>query len=96
MIDRIKRGEAPVLPAPEPTVADLAERYVKAHLEVNCQPKMVESFGRCERFLTPEEYRRLGRVLAMAAADVLENITIAALALSHTGYGPFAAPGAPK
>ena len=145
MLDRIKRGEEPVprAPAPEPTVADLAERYMEAHVEVNCRPKTVETFGRIvrlhivpelghlalsavdrshvaalhykmrdkpyqanqtvsvlakmfslaeawgmtpprrnpcrsvrhykehrrERFLTPEEYRRLGRVLAEAAAD---------------------------
>ena len=40
IIDRIKRGEDPVpAPAqPEPTVADLAERFMCAHVEVNCKP----------------------------------------------------------
>ena len=40
VIDRLKKGEEafPEPPAPEPTVADLAERYVEAHLEVNCRP----------------------------------------------------------
>ena len=40
IIDRIKRGEDPVpAPAqPEPTVADLAERFMRAHVEVNCKP----------------------------------------------------------
>lgn len=43
MIDRIKRGEDPVptAPAPEPTVAELAERYMKAHEEVDCRPGTV-------------------------------------------------------
>ena len=37
VIDRIRRGEEPFppKPAPELTMADLAVRYVKAHLEVN-------------------------------------------------------------
>ena len=40
VIDRLKRGEDafPEPPSPEPTVADLAERYMKAHVEVNCRP----------------------------------------------------------
>ena len=57
MIDRIKRGEepAPREPAPEPTVADLAERYMKAHVEVNCRPGTVETFGRIVRlYIVPE------------------------------------------
>ena len=57
MIDRIKRGEDPVprAPAPEPTVADLAQRYVTAHLEVNCRPGTVETFGRIVRlYIVPE------------------------------------------
>ena len=38
VIDRIKRGEDPVPPEPEPvlTVAGLAERYMEAHVAVNC------------------------------------------------------------
>ena len=38
VIDRIKRGEDPVPPEPEPvlTVAGLAERYMEAHVTVNC------------------------------------------------------------
>ena len=57
MIDRIKRGEDPVPPepAPEPTVAELAERYMKAHVEVNCRPKSVEALGRVVRlYVVPE------------------------------------------
>ena len=48
MIDRIRRGEDPVPPppAPEPTVADLAARYMDAHVERNCRPATVESYRR--------------------------------------------------
>lgn len=47
MIDRIRRGEDPVprAPAPESTVAHLAARFMKAHVEVNCRPKTVETLG---------------------------------------------------
>ena len=50
-IDRIKQGLEPVPPpaAPEPTVADLAERYMEAHVQVNCRPATVEAFGRILR-----------------------------------------------
>ena len=46
MIDRIRRGRDPVAPpAPEePTVADLAERFLAAHVEVNCKPRTVETY----------------------------------------------------
>jgi len=48
VIDRIRRGEAPFPPepAPEPTMADLADRYVTAHLEVNCCPRTIATFRR--------------------------------------------------
>ena len=67
MIDRIKRGEDPVPPErlPEPTVADLAARYLSAHVEVNCRAKTVEAFGRIVRlYIVPE----LGN-LALSAVD---------------------------
>ena len=57
VIDRIKKGEEafPEPPAPEPTVADLAERYIEAHLKVNCRPGTVETFGRVVRlYILPE------------------------------------------
>ena len=46
IIDRIKRGMDPVpsAPAPELTVADLAERCMSAHVKVNCRPKTVELY----------------------------------------------------
>ena len=45
MIDRIRRGRDPVPPAPEaPTVADLAARFMAAHVEVNCKPGTVEKY----------------------------------------------------
>ncbi len=47
VIDRIKRGEdpVPVAPEPEPTVAGLAERFLRAHVEVNCSVNTRDSFG---------------------------------------------------
>ena len=57
MIDRIRRGEDPVPaePEPEPTVADLAERFMKTHVEVNCRPKTVETLGHVvRRHIVPE------------------------------------------
>ena len=57
VIDRIKRGEDPhpPAPAPEPTVADLAERYIQSHVEVNCRPNTVEVFRRVVKlYIAPE------------------------------------------
>ena len=57
LIDRIRRGQDPfpAPPAPEPTMADLAERYMKAHVEVNCRPKTVEVFRRVVNlYILPE------------------------------------------
>ena len=74
MIDRIKRGEDPALPepAPEPTVAELAERYMKAHVEVNCRPKSVETLGRVVRlYVVPE--------LGVLPVSAVERSHIAAL-----------------
>ena len=56
-IDRIKQGLEPNPPpaAPEPTVADLAERYMEAHVRVNCRPATVDAFGRILRlYIVPE------------------------------------------
>ena len=145
VIDRIKRGEEPVSAPPEPelTVAGLAHRFMRVHVQVHCKPRTVTTYrsvldghilpalgataisvvgpsdiaalhhalrdtpgtanravkvvsamfrlaeawelvapGRnpcrsvrhykqrsCERFLTPDEYRRLGRALREAQAD---------------------------
>ncbi len=48
VIYRIRRGEepfpAPV--APEPTMVDLAGRFMKAHVEANSKPGTVKSFRR--------------------------------------------------
>ena len=45
MIDRIRRGRDPVPAAPEePTVADLAARFMAAHVERNCKPGTVEKY----------------------------------------------------
>ena len=57
MIDRIRRGEDPVPPPEpaEPTVADLAARFMTAHVEVNRRPGTVETY-RCllGRHILPE------------------------------------------
>ena len=145
VIGRIKRGEEPVPAPPEPefTVAALAERFMRVHVQVHCKPRTVTTYRSvldghilpalgataisavgpsdiaalhhrlrdtpgtangavrvvsamfrlaeawelvaprrnpcrsvrlykqrsCERFLTPDEYRRLGRALREAQAD---------------------------
>ena len=45
-IDRIRRGEEAVRPPPEPepTVADLAERFMTKHVAVNCRPGTAETY----------------------------------------------------
>ena len=57
LIDRIKRGQDPAPPEPEPelTVASLAERYMRVHVKVNCRPGTVETFGRVVNlYILPE------------------------------------------
>ena len=46
IIDRIKRGLDPVPPEPEPepTVADLAARCMRAYMKVHCKPKTEELY----------------------------------------------------
>ena len=48
VIDRIKRGEDPK-PAREPTVADLAERFLKNHVEVRCKPNTAKNYRKALR-----------------------------------------------
>lgn len=47
VIDRIKQGGPPfpAVPEAEPTVAALAERFLRAHVEVNCSASTGNSFG---------------------------------------------------
>ena len=61
VIDRIRRGEEPFppVPTPEPTMADLAERYIKAHLEVNCRPTTVQT---CRRVVDLHILPQLGEL----------------------------------
>ena len=56
VVDRIRRGEDPAPLAPkEPTVADLAARYMDAHVTLNCRPGTVEVVGRLlDRHILPE------------------------------------------
>ena len=67
IIDRIKRGMDPIPapPAPELTVAGLAERCMSAHAKVNCRPKTVELYRHAiNSYIVPE----LGS-LAIGAVD---------------------------
>ena len=56
IVDRIRRGEDPVPPPEpaEPTVADLAARFMEAHVRVNCRPATVETYrGLLGRHILP-------------------------------------------
>ena len=46
VIDRIKRGEDPFPPepAPEPTVADLADRFLENFVSVRCKPRTAKNY----------------------------------------------------
>ena len=48
VIDRIKRGKDPfpAAPQPEPTVAELAKRFMDAHVTVNCKPSSAVLYRR--------------------------------------------------
>ncbi len=48
VIDRIKRGEDPT-PAPEPTVADLAKRFLQNQVAVRCKRKTEENYRKALR-----------------------------------------------
>ena len=49
IIDRIKTGQEPLPAEPErdrgPTVADLADRFMRAHVAVNCKPATAVRYG---------------------------------------------------
>lgn len=47
-IDRIKQGESPIPPppAPEPTMADLAERYLREYVPAHCRESSAEMYRR--------------------------------------------------
>ena len=60
VIDRIKRGEEPEPAPPEPelTVAVLAERFMRMHVEQHCKPRTVTTYRLAvcaphARFVTP-------------------------------------------
>ncbi|MCY4393567.1 MAG: tyrosine-type recombinase/integrase [Rhodospirillaceae bacterium] len=62
IIDRIRRGEDAVPPpeSPEPTVADLAARYLAAHVAANCRPRTAETVERTVRLHILPELGGLG------------------------------------
>ena len=57
IIDRIKQGLEPV-PAPELTVAVLAERYLQGHVAVNCRASTLESVPEPPHHIHPAGIRR--------------------------------------
>ncbi len=72
IIDRIKRGKDPLPPPPAPqwTVADLAERYMQAYVEVNCRPPTIRAYRNLvTKYIVPE----LGElsITAVGRAQVL-------------------------
>ena len=80
MITRIKAGEDPkpetAKPAPAPTVAELAERYLVEHVEVRCKPRTVESCRwLVKKFVNPD----LGKM----TIDAVDREHIAALHHKH-------------
>ena len=74
VIDRIKRGEPPVSvpPAPELTVAALAERYMRAHVLVRCKPSTAGTY----RFVLD---RHILPALGETPVDAVGRSDIAAL-----------------
>ena len=79
-IARIKAGEDPnpeaAKPAPVPTVAELAERYLVEHVEVRCKPRTVEACcWLVKKFVLPH----LGKM----AIDAVDREHIAALHHRH-------------
>ena len=57
IIDRIKQGLEPV-PAPELTVAVLAERYLQGHVAVNCRASTLEAYRSLPHHIHPAGIRR--------------------------------------
>ena len=56
-IDRIRQGLPPEPPQAEsePTIADLAERYMESHVRVNCRPNTITNFAKALRIcIVPE------------------------------------------
>ena len=83
VIDRIKRGMDPMPepPAPEVTIADLAERCVSAHGAVNCGPNTMKNYRNAiDAYIVPE----LG-VLSLGAVDCAQ-VTALHYRLRDTPY----------
>ena len=80
IIARIKKGQPPFPeePTPEPTVADLAERYMREYVELHCKPVTVSHYrGILRKHIVPA----LGELLVRA-------VTHGDILAFHTGlYG---------
>ncbi|MCY4230947.1 MAG: tyrosine-type recombinase/integrase [Alphaproteobacteria bacterium] len=72
-IDRIKRGEDPIPPEPEPTVADLAVLCLKDHVAARCKPA------------TAENYRKSidGHILPALGSKALKDVVLEDAANLH-------------
>ena len=57
VIDRIRAGESPLPeraePETEPTVADLAERYLRTHVAVECKPSSAQRYRQALKHILP-------------------------------------------
>ena len=72
VIDRIKRGEEPTPPPAGATVADLAARYLSAHVAVNCNAHTAGIYrGSLENHILP--------ALGMMPLAMVETAHVAAL-----------------
>ena len=72
VIDRIKRGEEPTPPPADATVADLAERYLSAHVAQNCNAHTAGIYrGSLENHILP--------ALGMMPLAAVETAHVAAL-----------------
>ena len=72
VIDRIKRGREPVPAEAEPTIADLAERYLSAYVAQNCNAHTAGIYkGSLENHILPE--------LGMMPLAMVETAHVAAL-----------------
>ena len=87
-IDRIKRGEGPIPPPPEPeaTMADLAERYMRDYAPSHCKPSSAEVYRRA---LANHILPALG---GMAVAEVgRQHVTELHYAMRHEPHAANAA-----
>ncbi len=75
IIVRIKKGQLPFETEPDPTVADLAERYMRQYVELHCKPATVSHYrGLLRKHIVPA----LGEL-------PVKNVTRSDILAFHTG-----------